>query len=142
MKQAYLSWVEAARIREKYGCEPPLGFVKTTKPVVIQAGASREIHGLTKIKHGGYTVNCISEPAMGHQLTKGLKLIPGYSPLSPGSCRVSAVVENGMDSDVTIPARTIICQLGLANEFQSLFTLVMIMTMTMILKKWMILMRV
>ena len=37
VKQAYLSWVEATRIREKYGCEPPLGFVKTTKPVLIQA---------------------------------------------------------------------------------------------------------
>ena len=59
IKQAYLSWVEAARIREQYGCEPPLGFVKTTKPVIIQAGTSKEIHGLTKIKHGGYSVNCI-----------------------------------------------------------------------------------
>ena len=49
VKQAYLSWVEATRIREKYGCEPPLGFVKTTKPVMIQAGTSREIHGLTKL---------------------------------------------------------------------------------------------
>ena len=48
VKQAYLSWVEATRIREKYGCEPPLGFVKTTKPMLIQAGTSREIHGLTK----------------------------------------------------------------------------------------------
>ena len=120
MKQTYLSWVEVARIREKYGCEPPLGFVKTTKPVVIQAGTSREIHGLTKIKHGGYTVNCISESAMGHHLPKGLKLIPGYSPLSPGSCRVSAVVENGTDSDVPIPARTIICQLGLASRIPKL----------------------
>ena len=113
VKQAYLSWVEATRIREKYGGEPLLGFVKTTKPVVIQAGTSREIHGLTKIKHGGYTVNCISEPAMGHHLPKGLKL-------SPGSCRVSTVVENGTDSDVTIPARTIICQLGLANRIPKL----------------------
>ena len=120
VKQAYLSWVEAARIREKYSCEPPLGFVKTTKPVVIHAGTSREIHGLTKIKHGGYTVNCISEPAMGHNLPKGLKLIPGYSTLSPGSCRVSAVVENGTDSDITIPARTIVCQLGLANRIPKL----------------------
>ena len=120
VKQAYLSWVEAARIREKYGYEPPLGFVKTTKPVIIQAGTSTEIHGLTKIKHGGYAVNCISEPAMGHQLPKGLKLIPGYTPLSPGSCRVSAVVENGTDTDVTIPARTIICQLGLANRIPKL----------------------
>ena len=122
VKQAYLSWVEATRIREKYGCEPPLGFVKTKplKPVLIQAGASREIHGLTKIKHGGYAVNCISEPAIGHQLPKGLKLIPGYSPLSPGICRVSTVVENSKGKDITIPARTTICQLGLANRIPKL----------------------
>ena len=120
VKQAYLSWVEATRIREKYGCEPPLGFVKTTKPVLIQAGTSREIHGLTKIKHGGYAVNCISEPAIGQQLPKGLKLIPGYSPLSPGSCRVSAGVENSTDRDITIPTRTTICQLGLANRIPKL----------------------
>ena len=120
VKQAYLSWVEATRIREKYGCEPPLGFVKTTKPVLIQAGTSREIHGLTKIKHGGYAVNCISEPAIGQQLPKGLKLITGYSPLSPGSCRVSAVVENNTDKDITIPARFTICQLGLANRIPKL----------------------
>ena len=120
VKQAYLSWVEATRIREKYGCEPPLGFVKTTKPVLIQAGTSREIHGLTKIKHGGYAVNCISEPAIGQQLPNGLKLIPGYSPLSPGSCRVSAVVENSTGKDITIPARTTICQLGLANRIPKL----------------------
>ena len=120
MKQAYLSWVEATRIREEYGCEPPLGFVKTTKPVLIQAGTSREIHGWTKIKHGGYGVNCISEPAIGQQLPKGLKLIPGYSPLSPGSCRVSAVVENTTDRDITIPARATICQLGLANRIPKL----------------------
>ena len=120
VKQAYLSWVEATRIREKYGCEPPLGFVETTKPVLIQAGTSREIHGLTKIKHGGYAVNCISEPAIGQQLPNGLKLIPGYSPLSPGSCRVSAVVENSTGKDITIPARTTICQLGLANRIPKL----------------------
>ena len=53
---------------------------------------------------------------MGHNLPKGLKLIPGYSPLSLGSCRESAVVKNGTNSDITIPARTIICQLGLANR--------------------------
>ena len=113
VKQAYLLWVEATRIREKYGCEPPLGFVKTTKPVLIQAGTSREIHGLTKIKHGGYAVNCISEPAIGQQLPNGLKL-------SPGSCRVSAVVENSTGKDITIPARTTICQLGLANRIPKL----------------------
>ena len=65
-------------------------------------------------------MNCISEPAIGQQLPKGLKLIPGYSPLSPGSCRVSAVVENSTGKDITIPARTTICQLGLANRIPKL----------------------
>ena len=120
VQQAYYSWVEAARIRNKYGCEPPLGFVKTTKPVTIHAGTSKEIHGLTKIKHGGFTVNCISEPAIGHNLPKGLKLIPGYSPLGPGSCRVSTVIENSTDTDITIPARAVVCQLGLANMIPKL----------------------
>ena len=104
MKQAYLSWVEAARIREKYGCEPPLGVVRTTKPVTIYAGERKEIHGITKIKHGGYSVNCISEPAMEKALPRGLKLITGYSPLGAGSSRVSNVIENTSDKDITIPA--------------------------------------
>ena len=73
IKQAYLSWVEAARIR-----------------------------------------------AMGHNLPKGLTLIPGYSPLGPGSCRVSALIENKSNTSITIPARTVICQLGLANKIPKL----------------------
>ena len=119
-QQAYHSWMEAARIRNKYGCEPPLGFVKTTKPVTIHAGTSKEIHSLTKIKHGGLAVNCISEPAIDHNLPKGLKLIPGYSPLGPGSCRVSTVIENSTYIDITTPARAIVCQLGLANMIPKL----------------------
>ena len=38
IQQAYYSWEEAARIREKYGCEPPLGVVRTTKPITFYAG--------------------------------------------------------------------------------------------------------
>ena len=97
IQQAYYSWEEAAKIREKYGYEPPLGVVKTTKPITIYAGERKEIHGITKIKHGGYSVNCISEPAMEKALPKGLKLITGYSPLGAGSSRVSNVIENISD---------------------------------------------
>ena len=120
VKQAYLSWVEAARIREKYGCEPPLGVVRTTKPLTIYAGERKEIHGITKIKHGGYSVNCISEPAIEKALPKGLKLITGYSPLGAGSSRVSNVIENTSDKDITIPAKTIVSQLSLANMIPKL----------------------
>ena len=103
IQQAYYSWEEAAKIREKYGCESPLGVVKTTKPVTIYAGERKEIHGITKIKHGGYSVNCISEPAMG-----------------VGSSRVSNVIENTSDRDITIPAKTIVSQLSLANMIPKL----------------------
>ena len=115
-----MSWVEAARIRENYSCEPPLGVVRTTKPVTIYAGERKEIHGITKIKHGGYSVNCISEPAMEKALPKGLKLIAGYSPLGAGSSRVSNVIENTSDRDITIPAKTIVSQLSLANMIPKL----------------------
>ena len=93
-----------------------------TKPVTIHAGTSKEIHGLTKIKHGGFAVNCISEPAIGHNLPKGLKLVLGYSPLDPGSCRVSTVIKNSTDTDITIPARAVVCQLGLANMIPKLIS--------------------
>ena len=41
VQQAYHSWVEAAGIRDKYGCEPPLGFVKTTKLVTIHEAQAK-----------------------------------------------------------------------------------------------------
>ena len=123
IQQAYYSWEEAAKIREKSGCEPPLGVAKTTKPVTNYAGERKEIHGITKIKHGGYSVNCISEPVMEKALPKGLKMITGYSPLGVGSSRVSNVIENTSDRDIMIPAKTIVSQLSLANMIPKLIYL-------------------
>ena len=120
IQQAYYSWEEATKIREKYGCEPPLGVVKATKPVTIYAGERKEIHGITKIKHGGYSVNCISEAGMEKALPKGLKSITGYSPLGAGSSRVSNVIGNISDQEITIPAKTIVSQLRLANMIPKL----------------------
>ena len=53
--------IEASRIKEQYGCEPPLGFVKTTKAYTIPANSHIGIHGLTKVKHGGWSVNVVNE---------------------------------------------------------------------------------
>ena len=86
----------------------------------MYAGERKEIHGLTKIKHGGYSVNCVSEPAMEKSLPKGLKLITAYSPLGAGSSRVSNVIENISDTDITNPAKTIVSQLSLANMIPKL----------------------
>ena len=113
--QAYYSWEEAARIREEYGCEPPLGVIRTTKPITFYAGERKEIHGLTKIKHSAYSVNGISEPAIKKALPKGLKLIPGYCQLGAGSSRVSAMIQNTTDTDITLPVKAVVSQLRLAN---------------------------
>ena len=94
--------------------------MRTTKPITIYAGDRKKIHGLTKIKHGGYSVNCMSEPAIGHSLPTRLKLKAGFCQLSPGSCRVSTVIDNLSDKDITIPARAIISQLSLANKIPKL----------------------
>ena len=51
---------------------------------------------------------------------KGLKLITGYSSLGAGSSRVSNVIENTSDRDITIPAKTIVSQLSLANMIPKL----------------------
>ena len=53
-------------------------------------------------------------------LPKGLKLTTGYCPLGAGSSRVSNVIENTSDTDITIPAKTIVSQLSLANMIPKL----------------------
>ena len=53
-------------------------------------------------------------------LPKGLKLITGYSSLGAGSSRVFNVIENISDQDITIPAKTIVSQLSLANMIPKL----------------------
>ena len=62
----------------------------------------------------------MSEPAIGHSLTTGLKLQTGYSQLSSGSCRISTVIDNLSDKDITIPAKAIISQLSLVNKIPKL----------------------
>ena len=57
---------------------------------------------------------------MEKSLPKGLKLITGYSPLGAGSSRVSNIIENISDTDITIPAKIIVSQLSLANMIPKL----------------------
>ena len=49
-----------------------------------------------------------------------MKFITGYSPLGSGSSRVSNIVANISDTDITIPAKTIVSQLSLANMIPKL----------------------
>ena len=86
IQNVYYARFEASRIKEQYGCEPPLGFVRTTKAYTIPTKSHIGIHGLTKIKHGGLSVNVVNgNPQI---LPHGLKTWSTLSQLSPGSNRI------------------------------------------------------
>ena len=83
IQNVYFARIEASRIKEQYGCEPPLGFVKTTKACTIPANSHIGIHGLTKVKHGGWSVNVVNENPQMTPLPHGLKTENTLSQLSP-----------------------------------------------------------
>ena len=116
IQNVYCARIEASRIKEQYGCEPPLGFVRTTKAYTIPAKSHIGIHGLTKIKHGGWSVNVVNENPQITPLPHGLKTESTLSQLSPGSNRILVAMSNYSDQDITIPAKTIISQLSLGNK--------------------------
>ena len=114
-QSTYYVRVEAMRLREAHEKEAPLGFAKVKKAIVIPAGQRKEIHALTKIKHGGYGVNLMGEVSEKHPLPQGLELKNSYCDLTPGSAKV-----NLMRKNITIPAKAIVCQLNLANKIPKL----------------------
>ena len=119
-QSTYYARVEAMRLRETHEKEAPLGFAKVTKATVILAGQRKEIHALTKIKHGGYGVNLIGEVSEKHPLPQGLDLKNSYCNLTPGSAKVNLMLENTTRKNITIPAKAIVCQLNLANQIPKL----------------------
>ena len=116
IQNVYFARIEASRIKEQYGCEPPLGFVRTTKAYTIPANSHIGIHGLTKVKHGDWNVNVVNENPQITPLPHGLKTENTLSQLSPGSNRILVAMSNYSDKDITIPAKTIISQLSLGNK--------------------------
>ena len=69
----YFARIEASRIKEQYGCEPPLGFVRTTKAYTIPANSHIGIHGLTKVKHGGWSVNVVNEESTDNSIASWIE---------------------------------------------------------------------
>ena len=119
-QSTYYARLEEMRLKEAHEKEAPLGFAKVTKATVIPAGQRKEIHALTKIKHGGYGVNLIGEVSKKHPLPQGLDLKNSYCNLTPGSAKVNLMLENTTRRNITIPAKAIVCQLNLANQIPKL----------------------
>ena len=119
-QSTFYARVEAMRLREAHEKEAPLGFAKVTKTTVSPASQRKEIHALTKIKHGGHGVNLIGEVSKKHPLPQGLHLKNRYCNLTPGSAKVNLSIENTTRKNITIPAKAIVCQLNLANKMPKL----------------------
>ena len=119
-QSTYYARVEAMRLREAHEKEALLGFAKVTKAIVIPAGQKKEIHTLTRIRHGGYGVNLMGEVSEKHPLPLGLDLKNSYCDLTPGSAKVNPMIENTTNRIITIPAKVIVCQLNLANKIPKL----------------------
>ena len=60
-------------LKNNNGCEPPLGFVRTTKAYTIPANSHIGIHGLTKVKHGGWSVNVVNENPQNYSIASWTK---------------------------------------------------------------------
>ena len=115
-QSTYYAREKAVRLREAHEKEASLGFAKVTKAIVIPAGQRKEIHALTKIRHGGYGVNLMGEVSEKHPLLLGLDLKNSYCDLTPVSTKVNQMIENITNRSITIPAKAIVCQLNLANK--------------------------
>ena len=87
-----------------------------TDTVDVENMDTHIVNALTKVKHGGWSVNVVNENPQITPLPHGLKTENTLSQLSPGSNRILVAMSNYSDQDITIPAKTIISQLSLGNK--------------------------
>ena len=102
-QSTYYARVEAVRLRDAHEKEAPLCFAKVTKATVMPAGQRKEIHALTKIRHGGYGVNLIGEVSEKHPLPLGLDVKNSYCDLTSDSAKINLMIENTTSASITIP---------------------------------------
>ena len=89
--------------------------VKTTKPITLPPFSTTIVHGHTKLKSHGVKLNLIAEPFKDSHLPSSIQCIPTYCNLEPGSNRVTVGLRNVSARKITVPSRTIVCQIQLAN---------------------------
>ena len=89
--------------------------VKTTKPITLPPFSTTTVHGHTKLKSHGVKLNLIAEPFEDSQLPSSIQCTPSYCNLEPGSNRITVGLRNVSARKITVPSRTIVCQIQLAN---------------------------
>ena len=90
-------------------------IVKTTKPKTLPPFSTNIVWGHTKLKGHGMKLNLIGEPSENNQSPSSVQCTPTYCNLEPGSNRVTVGLRNVSAKQITIPSRTVVCQIQLAN---------------------------
>ena len=83
---------------------------KTTKPLTLPPFSPTIVHGHTKLKSHGVKLNLIAEPFKDSQLPSSIQYTPTYCNLQLGSYMVTVGVRNVSARKITVPSRTIVCQ--------------------------------
>ena len=96
--------------------------VKITKPITLPPFSTTIVHGQTKLKSHGVKLNLIAEPFKDSQLPSSVQCTPSYCNLDPGSNRVTVGLRNISGRKITVPSRTIVCQVQLANMVPNIQT--------------------
>ena len=89
--------------------------VKTTKPITLPPFSTTVVHGHTKLKGHGLRLNLIAEPFKNSQLPSNIQYTPTYCTLEPSSNQVTVGLRNISARKITVPSKTILCQIQLAN---------------------------
>ena len=90
-------------------------MVKATKPITLPPFSTTIVQGHTKLKPHGLKLNLIAEPSDNNQLPSSVQCTPTYCNLEPGSKRVTVGLRNVSAKQITVPTRTVVCQIQLAN---------------------------
>ena len=101
-------WLVQAQPIHKY-------FIMTTKPVTLPPFSMTTIKGSTKLRSHGMMLNLIVESSDSTQLPPSVQCAPTYCILEPGSNRVGVGLRNVLAKTITIPSRTVLCQLQQAR---------------------------
>ena len=88
---------------------------KTTKPITLPPFSTTTVWGHTKLKGHGMKLNLIAEPSENNQLPPSIQCTPTYCNLEPGSNQVTVGLRNVLAKQITIPSRTVVCQIQLVN---------------------------
>ena len=89
--------------------------VKITKPITLSPLSTTIVRGHTKLEGHDMKLNLIAEPPENNQLPPSVQCTPTLCNLEPGSNKVTVGLRNVLAKQITIPSRTVVCQIQLVN---------------------------